>query len=222
VTRRRIVSRWVAVLAAGSLLLAGCSSPNVDAGSFTFTSPGGKTVFDYPVAERGTIGAFSGPNLTGDGSTISKTDYRGQVLVINYWGSWCDPCREELDDFNLAYDLTKDLGVAFLGINVAETRQNGLDFVVDNKVPYPSISDQGRRTLVAFRGVPANVTPVTMILDREQRVARVFLGGITLDQLAPAIKAVAAEPSAAAPSAAAQPGSTQPGSTLSSTAAPTS
>lgn len=162
-------------------------------GTLCFTSPGGQTAFDYPADDRRTVGEFSGPNLTGDGSTISVTDYRGQVLVINYWGSWCDPCREEVDDLNYAYEITNVLGVAFLGVNVAETAQNGLDFAVEKKVPYPSIFDQGRRTLIAFKGVPANVTPVTMILDRQQRVARIFLGKVTLDQLAPAIKAVAAE-----------------------------
>ncbi|RIJ69902.1 TlpA family protein disulfide reductase [Nakamurella silvestris] len=214
---RRIRGVFAAVLA-GMLLLSACSSPTTQVGSFYFTSPGGKTAFEYPAAERGTIGEFSGPDLTGDG-TISVTDFRGQVLVVNYWGAWCEPCRDEVDDLNYAYESTKDLGVAFLGVNVAEPRQSGLDFAVEKKVPYPSIWDQGRRTMLAFRGLPSGTTPVTIILDRDQKVARIFLGGITIDQLAPAIKAVAAEqpvsgsgstapsgsPGAGAPSGAAAP-----------------
>lgn len=186
--------RVVAGLFAATTLLTACTGDNVSlGGSFVFTSPGGKSEFSYPIGERGTVGDFAGPNLNGDGSTIKVSDYRGKVVVVNYWGSWCDPCRAEVDDLEYAYELSEGLNVQFLGVNVQETRESGFDFAEAKKVPYPSISDQGRRTLLAFKGVPAGATPMTFILDREQQVARIYLRQVSVDELAPAIKEVAEE-----------------------------
>ena len=70
-------------------------------GSFTFVSPGGKTEFAYPAAERGTVGDLSGQNLAGDG-TLALSDYAGKVVVLNFWGSWCAPCRAEAAELEQA------------------------------------------------------------------------------------------------------------------------
>jgi thiol-disulfide isomerase/thioredoxin len=133
-------------------LVSGCAT-GTDAvatgGTFDFVSPGGQTeIFYDPPSERGTLGELSGPDLMEEGKTTSLSDYQGQVVVLNVWGQWCGPCRGEADDLEEVFVNTQDLGVQFLGINVRDAAQDkAQDFVIDNKVTYPSIYDPPMRTL---------------------------------------------------------------------------
>ena len=172
------------VIVAALLLtaLTGCISGLERYGGFTFVSPGGQTELTYPVAERGTIGDLFRPDLTSDG-TIHLSDYAGKVMVINVWGSWCGPCRAEADSLSLAATLTADKGVQFLGIDVRDTREAGADFQASKKVPYPSISDPSMRTLLSISGYPTSSIPSTIVLDREHRVAHIFMRVIETGEL---------------------------------------
>ena len=189
-----------------SLFSLRSSSPRVDVqpapmqslsgANFDFVSPGGQTDILYdPPESRNMIGVLAGPDLMADGSDISLTDYAGQVVVINLWGQWCAPCRSEADDLERAYEATESLGVQFLGINVRDPqRDKAQDFVVDNNVSYPSIYDPSMRTLTALGGnYPTSVIPSTLVLDRRQRVAAVFLRALLTEDLQPVIERVAAE-----------------------------
>ena len=87
----------LALLSVTLLSVAGCST-GTDAvargGSFEFVSPGGQTdIFYDPPADRGTVGDLAGESLLEPGTTISLDEYRGRVVVLNVWGSWCGPCR---------------------------------------------------------------------------------------------------------------------------------
>lgn len=175
---------------------AGTDAVSANSGTFDFVSPGGKTeIFYDPPASRGTIGELSGPDLMTAGKTISLADFKGQVVVLNLWGQWCGPCRGEADELENAYLATKDLGVAFLGINVRDPQQDkAQDFVVDRKVSYPSIWDPSMRTVIAFGAhFPASVIPVTLVLDREHRVAAVYLKALLAEDLQPVLERLAAE-----------------------------
>ncbi|MCI4673563.1 TlpA disulfide reductase family protein [Candidatus Mycolicibacterium alkanivorans] len=180
-------------------LLAGCSTGDdavAQGGTFEFVAPGGKTdIFYDPPASRGTPGPLSGPLLMDPSKTVSLEDFDGKVVVINVWGQWCGPCRSEITQLEKVYNQTRDLGVAFLGIDV---RDNDIaapqDFVVDRKVTFPSIYDPAMRTMIAFGGkYPTTVIPSTVVLDREHRVAAVFLRELLAEDLLPVVQRLAAE-----------------------------
>ncbi len=185
-------------------LLAGCSSGRdavAQGGTFEFVSPGGKTdIFYDPPSSRGRPGPLSGPDLADPAHTLSLDDpiFAGRVVVINIWGQWCGPCRAEVSQLQRVYDATRGAGVSFLGIDVRDTnRQAALDFVDDRHVSFPSLYDPAMRTLIAFGGrYPTTVIPSTLVLDRQHRVAAVFLRPVLAEDLQPVVQRLAAESAA--------------------------
>ncbi|MDV3125540.1 TlpA family protein disulfide reductase [Mycobacterium sp. 21AC1] len=194
---RSLVAGLVVVLLA---LLTGCSTGDdavAQGGTFEFVAPGGKTdIFYDPPESRGRPGKLAGPELTDPSKTISLDDFAGKVVVINVWGQWCGPCRAEISQLQQVYQDTGHLGVAFLGIDVRDNnRDAAVDFVTDRKVSFPSIYDPAMRTMIAFGGkYPTTVIPSTVVLDREHRVAAVFLRELLADDLQPLVTRLAAEP----------------------------
>lgn len=157
---------------------AGCSSESGSSGDQGYVSGGGVITV---VAEdkRQEPGDVSGETI--DGEPVSLSDYEGQVVVVNVWGSWCTPCRAEAPMLaEAARDLRSD-DVAFLGIDSRDPSESAARaFVRTFDIPYPSIYDQEGRTLLAFRGTlaPSSI-PSTVVIDREGRVAASVLGEIT-------------------------------------------
>ncbi|WP_036540581.1 TlpA disulfide reductase family protein [Nocardia cyriacigeorgica] len=189
----------LACLALVVAVVTGCATGDdavASGGTFEFVSPGGQTeIFYNPPDSRGTIGELSGPDLMNEGSDIALSDFAGQVVVLNLWGQWCGPCRAEAPALEQVYERTKDSGVAFLGINVRDNqRDKAQDFVVDNKIGYPSIYDPSMRTLLALGGnFPTSVIPTTLVLDRQHRVAAIFLRAVLAEDLQPVVESVARE-----------------------------
>ncbi len=182
------------------LLLAGCSTGKdavATGGEFQFVAPGGQTsIFYDPAAERGTLRGLTGESLLEPGRTIGPGDFPGQVVVINIWGSWCGPCRAEMPELQRVYEQNRASGVAFLGIDVRDNRDAGADFLRDRGIAFPSIFDEPGRSLAALRGYPRNTVPSTIVLDREHRVAAVFLTTVRVAELQPLLTRLAAEPAA--------------------------
>ena len=197
---RRVHLAFAVVLA---VVLTGCGT-GTDAvatgGEFSFVAPGGQTrIFYDPPEQRGAVGPLSGESLLEPGRTIGLQDYRGQVVVLNVWGAWCGPCREEAPGLQQVYERTRDSGATLLGIDVRDDRDAAADFIRDRGLTYPSIYDNPGRSLAALRGFPRNTVPSTIVLDRQHRVAAVFLTALRVAELLPVVQRVAAEPATGPP-----------------------
>lgn len=188
---------WLALVA---VLLAGCSAGTdavVQGSSFEFVSPGGQTkIFYDPPAQRRPVQKMTGESLMEPGEQISLSDYAGKVVVLNVWGSWCGPCRREMPELQRVYEQTKNSGVQLLGIDVRDaSREAASDFVSNLQITYPSIYDPPGRALLALRGYPHNIVPSTIVLDRQHRVAAIFLMPLLEADLLPVVRRIAGEPS---------------------------
>ncbi len=190
-TRRSPLLAVLVVLVA--LLAGGCTSGQLaPEGDFVFVSPGGKSEFAYPPAERKMLGEIAGPDLSGS-KQLSTQSYRGQVVVLNFWGSWCAPCRAESGDLQAASVALAGKGVQFLGLDIKDQPGNGAAFNASRDISYPSIYDPTGQTMVSVRGFPSASIPSTIVLDRAGRVAHIWLSRITRDPVVETVSAIAAE-----------------------------
>lgn len=182
-----------------AFVLVGCSATKdavATGGEFQFVAPGGQTTILYdPPESRGTVRGISGDSLLHDGATVGLDDHRGEVVIVNIWGSWCGPCREEMPGLQLVQEQT---GAAVLGIDVRDERQAAADFVRDRGVTFDSIFDPPGRVLAQLSGYPRNTVPSTLVLDRQHRVAAVFLTAVRVPELIPLVQRLQAEPPPAA------------------------
>jgi peroxiredoxin len=161
----------LALLAVTALLgTAGCGSGKGSAGS-DFTA--GKSGFD--TAAPGS--RKPAPDITGrtlKGGTLHLSAFRGKVVVVNIWGSWCPPCRAEAPGFETVYEKYHDRGVQFVGINTRDLSvKQGQRFEDRFHITYPSIFDPDGRQILRFpRGLlNLELIPSTLVIDRGGRIA---------------------------------------------------
>ena len=140
-------------------------------------------------SDRELIPAIAGLDL--DLEPISIEDYLGEVTVVNAWASWCAPCIEETPELVATQKATKDLGVAFLGLNVNDDLESAREFA--KAITYPSIADPEGRLLALVPGIPPSGLPSTLIVDRSGQVAVRIIGPITQEVLTALINEVVAE-----------------------------
>jgi thiol-disulfide isomerase/thioredoxin len=171
---RRTAVRIAAVLAA-TLIVVSCARTGADEPTRSAGQVGYPTVprnlTRIPPEQRQELPIVSGPAL-GSNRTISSQDYRGKVVVINVWGSWCPPCRKEAPDLQVASVETKDTA-QFIGITSKDYDPAPAEaFVRSFQITYPSIYDPNGKVLLAFAGeLPPSAIPSTMIIDRQGRLA---------------------------------------------------
>ena len=130
--------------------------------------------------QKGPIGVGDEvPDLTlttFDGDLIPFEDLAGEVVVINFWASWCKPCEQEAAELEQAYHMYKDEGVVFLGVDYVDTETEARQYLEKFGITYPNGPDLGTRISQAFRirGVPE-----TYIMGPDGRLAAVKIGPYT-------------------------------------------
>jgi thiol-disulfide isomerase/thioredoxin len=191
------ILRLFAVALCGVLLLAACTGKDAvstgSANNFRFVSGTsvGKTI---GLADRKAVKDFSGDLL--NGGTFNLSQDAGNVVVINFWATWCSPCVVETPQFDSVYRAYKSKGVSFVGIDTKETspsRSASKAFVKDNQISYPIVWDEQAQTALSLGKIPSLSLPFTVLLDKHQRVAAVYLHSLTPDDLEPVLNSLIAE-----------------------------
>lgn len=124
------------------------------------------------------------PNFTletFDGQTINLSDLRGKVVFINFWASWCGPCRSEAPELQAAWEHYQDSGdVVFMGVAYADNGPRSVEYLEEYGITYFNGPDLGTRISEAYhiRGVPES-----FIIDREGNIAQFIYAGLERDQL---------------------------------------
>jgi thiol-disulfide isomerase/thioredoxin len=181
------VRRLVAVLATAAVaagLLAGCGKQSWEKKCTTTDG-----VIQCTPDQRPKAGDVTGQLL--GGGTYDVAQDRGKVVVVNFWGSWCNPCRAEAADLEKTYQATKAKGVTFVGVNTRDDRDSAKAFE-RGRTTYPSVYDPDGKVALKF-DVTQVSTPSTLILDRQGRIAIALRQSTTYGQLAPLVERVAAE-----------------------------
>jgi thiol-disulfide isomerase/thioredoxin len=121
------------------------------------------------------------PDLGGAGQDLGQ--WRGKVLVVNFWATWCAPCREEIPIFVRLQEKYRDRGLQFVGIAIDEPAPVGA-FVREFGVNYPVLVGNLQTVEISRKaGNRAGGLPFTLVLDRQGAIARTALGGLKEDQL---------------------------------------
>lgn len=125
-----------------------------------------------------------------DGGTFELSKQRGKVVLINFWASWCGPCRSEAAELNAVWDTFRDRDFAMVGVGYLDNERDARAFLAEFGVEYPTGHDDGSRIARAYRirGVPE-----TFIIDRRGQIAHVIIAPTTLNVLRPLIEALLAE-----------------------------
>jgi thiol-disulfide isomerase/thioredoxin len=185
----------VTLAAAAVLAVAGCAGGSIAqdtprSSGQGFVSGSGTTV--YKAGSRPAAPEVSGTTLAGKHVTLAS--FRGSVVVINFWGSWCAPCRAEAPDLEALATRLQSRGVRFLGIDIQDTPAGADAFMHTFQITYPSLNDPGDEIALAFRGtVPPAAIPSTLVIDRSGRIAARVVGSVSYNGLKPLLTRVAAE-----------------------------
>ena len=180
--KRRLIVLTATVLAGVALavvLLTGWAT----GGNGGVTDVAGSTsAVLYSAGHRPLAPDFTATTLTG--SRLSFSSYRGQVVVVNFWGSWCAPCRAEAPALAATAEQYRPAGVAFLGVDVRDTTASALAFTHNFGIPYPSVSDPGSEITLDFTSaVPIAGTPTTLVIDQTGHIAGAVFGTATYQEL---------------------------------------
>lgn len=144
----------------------------------------------FSVNDRKQFPMLAGTTL--DGTKLDMASYKGKIIVVNIWGSWCDPCQAEAPYLEHANEAYRDKGVQFVGIDTRDNTGQAQAFVKDKQISYPNLVDDGNETLLTkLAGITAlGSVPSTLIVDRSGRLAWRALSPVNFSDLSTALNTV--------------------------------
>ena len=191
--------RIARAVAAGSAVLAVASCSGGALGANTPLSSGQSFVGGsysstyYDPGSRSAAPVVSSRLLTGQRFSLAAD--HGAVVVLNFWGSWCAPCRQEAPSLAALARYFGHDPVRFVGVDIRDSVTSALAFQRTFRIGYPSLNDPGDLIALAFRGtVPPAGIPTTLVIDRSGRIAARVVGGVSYRGLKSLIAKVLAEP----------------------------
>ncbi len=180
--RRRTVVLAAAVFTGVLLVVVLVTGWAGSGNSGVTTIDGNANAVLYATGHRPLAPEFTATTLTG--SKLSFSSYRGKVVVLNFWGSWCVPCREEASTLSMAAAQYQPSGVSFLGVDVRDTTASAEAFANRFHITYPSVSDASSAITLDFTAVvPIAGTPTTLVIDRTGHIAGAVFGATTYPEL---------------------------------------
>lgn len=121
------------------------------------------------------------------GNEVSLSDYKGKKVFLNFWASWCPPCKAEMPDLEKLYQETKDSDLVILAVNLGEERATASKFVRDNKLNFTILIDD--TNFVSMKYNVASI-PTSYFIDKEGNISSKFTGMMTLDQMKELVDAI--------------------------------
>ena len=119
------------------------------------------------------------------GERFRLSEQRGKVVVVNFWASWCIPCRDEAPYLELAWRQFKDRGVVFVGVDIQDAEADARAYIKEFDITYPNGPDTTGEITIDY-GVSG--IPVTFFVDREGRIRGRWVGAISMGMLASSIE----------------------------------
>lgn len=113
---------------------------------------------------------FSRPQL--HGPDLKLSDFKGKAVVLNFWGSWCEPCKAEMPALQKTYEKYKDQGLVVIGVNIGEAPVSVESFVNQYKLTFPILLDRDMQITKLYRITPI---PTTFFIDREGKIEEVVI-----------------------------------------------
>jgi len=152
--------RIFSILYLSALILVGCGKERDTQES----SPAGTS--DKPLAPTFSLEVL-------DGYTVTSESLKGKVVILDFWATWCPPCRAEVPSFVELYERYKDKGLRIVGVAL-DSEDRVREFIRRFGVDYPVGVDRGGEIARKFGGVRG--IPTTFVLDKEGRVYRKYVG----------------------------------------------
>jgi len=128
------------------------------------------SVFAHAVDVGGQAPRFKMPGPRGE---VALSKSQGQVVLVNFWASWCGPCRKELPELESLYQQHKDKGFTIIGVNIDKERKNADQFIAKFRLSYPIGYDPESKIISAYKG---KAMPTSYLLGRDGKVKKIFLG----------------------------------------------